>query len=96
MTVEFKERPSEFLMTDGYHPLKSSLFFAGLGRDPFTTRYTDSSLYGNTGTLSGSTWTYNPTLGRNGLAFSGSASAMDVPTFSFEGAYTISVWLNCN
>lgn len=58
-------RPRQFELNTSCE-LAQGLVFAGIGRHPGTTRYHDSSLHGNTGTLTnGPTWTYG--IGRNAV-----------------------------
>lgn len=87
-----------------FAPLAQGLVFAGLGfrGSDKSTRYHDSSLYGNNGTLTNmdpsSDWEWLPQIGQFGLHFRGTGGYVSVPqapAFAFSSGYaTISAWLN--
>lgn len=64
------QRPPHFRL-NMQHPLANGLVFAGLGAHAGSTRYHDSSVYGNTGTLTNmgpsSDWVFISELGRFGF-----------------------------
>lgn len=61
------KRPETFRLNK-FHPLAQGLVFAGLGAHAGSTRYHDSSVYGNTGTLTNmdpaTDWVWDSTLNR--------------------------------
>lgn len=105
MRQNFTERPPEFFLCDEQHPFKQQLAFADLGRFPGTTRCHDSSLYGNTGTLTGHNAipTWSCALGRSLCVFSAtgihgddSQSWISVPagaSLKPSSAITMAAWI---
>ena len=93
-------RPPTFWI-DRSHQLAQGLVFAGLGRFPGTTRYHDSSLYGNTGTLTDvgtgfslpSMWTRK--IGRSGITILTTADNTGTHILlppAAAAVFTTSVW----
>ena len=88
------QRPNNFTI-DSTHYLARGLVFAGLapGGMVGSTRYHDSSLYGNHGTLTnGPDWTFDPTLGRWCLSCDGNQDYIVIP--KTPSIKAISLWVN--
>jgi hypothetical protein len=86
------ERPEDFeLNTDCQ--LAQGLVFAGFGRHTKTTRYHDSSLYGNHGTLTNmdpaTDWVLDGTLGRFTVELAGSNQHVELANTAQPTAYTL-------
>jgi len=82
---------------DYEHPLSNGLVFAGLGRNPGSLRFLDSSLKGNHGTLTNmdpaTDWVWSPELNRYVLDFDGSNDVVSTPlTVQLYSSGTISWW----
>lgn len=97
------QRPDNFDLNP-MAPLARGLVFAGLGRFHGNTRYHDSSLHRNTGTLTGYTgagdtpaekWQFIPQLGRWALGFDGSNDYISASR-AIAIPFTISVWIKLN
>jgi hypothetical protein len=96
-------RPDQFTL-DREHPLARGLVFAGLGGlSQGTSKFTDSSPYGNHGTLTGfdytatSGWKYVPELGRMGLVLDGNddlVSGTGVYDLYGVSGLTASTWVD--
>lgn len=92
------QRPPEFRLDHG-HPLANGLVFSGLGRSPGSTRYHDSSPFGNHGTLTAmdpaTDWVWSPELNRFGLEFTSYTQYVLLPDiFASAASGTICQWLN--
>jgi len=79
------------------HPLSNGLVFAGLGNNPRTIKYLDSSLKGNHGTLTNmdppTDWVWSPELNRYVLDFNGSSQGVHGPVQrSANAVQSLSVW----
>jgi hypothetical protein len=92
-------RPAEFTLNP-HAPLARGLVFAGLGRIKGTTRYHDSSCYGNHGTLTlmdpPSDWVWDSTLNRWLIACDGSndyVRTASLPGIGVSGGWTLSAWI---
>ena len=96
------QRPQHFRININA-PLAKDLMFAGLGAHAGSTRYHDSSLYGNTGTLTNmdpaTDWVWVPELGRLACDFlNTSTQYITTPLVHSEivGTYTLSCWAKFN
>lgn len=93
------ERPETFRFNK-FHPLAQGLVFAGLGAHAGSTRYHDSSAFGNSGTLTNTEpatdWRFVPQLNRMAFDFDGSneysiaTACRELPSTSGSA----SVWIN--
>lgn len=78
------------------HPLANGLVFAGLGELAGSTRYHDSSVWGNHGTTSGmetSAWSFSDSLQRKQLSFDGFDDYLDTSCNIAFGDFTVSCWV---
>lgn len=92
------QRPNNFTINTR-HPLAQGLVFAGLGAHAGSTRYHDSSAYGNTGTLTSmdppTDWIWDTTLNRFVLDFDGSNDYGLISSnlwTAIPDPFTISMW----
>lgn len=92
---KFDQRPETFDI-DRDHSLAKGLVFAGLGQLPGSTRYHDSSVFGNTGTLTGmdpaTDWVWSSTLNRMACNFDGSNDEI-TSAFRLSKPMTLSAWI---
>lgn len=94
-------RPQHFTI-DYSHPLANGLVFAGLGNQPGSVRFNDSSAYGNHGVLTNmepsSDWVWDSTLNRMMLNFDGSNERCTGAATSLAGnaRHTIAAWVLTN
>jgi hypothetical protein len=92
------QRPLDFRI-NYQAPLAKGLVFAGLARHPHSTRFTDSSLHKNTGTLTNmdppTDWVWVPELNRWSLDFDGSNDEVIAERNLDLGAddFSMAVWI---
>lgn len=90
----FTERPPEFEIYDGPHPLKHGLVFFGGGRHPGSTYYHDSSLRGNNRVTEqadqAGRWTRE--IGRSFLEFDAADDQILLSPWTFGTSWTIAGW----
>jgi hypothetical protein len=91
-------RPENFSI-DYSHPLAKGLVFAGLGQNPGSVRYNDSSPYGNHGTLTGmdpsTDWAWDSAINRYTLSLTGSSSEyVTHGNVALDTVYTLAMWAN--
>lgn len=95
------QRPDIFTLNESHH-LANGLVFAGLGAHAGSTRYHDSSAYGNTGTLVGLDSTdqyFDNTLGRNVINLDGEGltDCLYIPRALLpSAAITLTAWKYSN
>jgi len=90
-----RQRPDIFTI-DPHHHLAQGLVFAGLGANAGSTRYHDSSLFGNPGTISGATWMH--WNGRQMLDMGAGGTANNVTlsnavSFAANTPFAFSAWV---
>jgi hypothetical protein len=89
---KLQQRPEHFVLKND-HPLAQGLVFAGLGAHAGSTRYHDSSVFGNTGTLNGvdptADYSFSSYLSRNCINLDGSDSSIDGVTAKIKTAVDV-------
>ena len=99
MRETLTQRPEFFQLNPGFHSLKRGLVVLGAGRTHKTTKFTDSSLRKNHGTLTNmepTDWVWDSTLNRFALDFDNSNDLVSGSGSLIYGTapFTISAWVN--